>query len=143
VEESHDRGTQMIVQYLIKRFGCIEPVTRDEKIYLRVSDYQKMHQGVGELLAELMRIKAEGDYAAIQKLMDTYGVKLNPAWRDQVVERARRIGFPTRVAFISPLVEPVRDAEGKIVDARIRHTQDFPAVMLTYSRESLGYLPSQ
>ncbi len=143
VEESHDRGTNMTVHYLMDRFGCIEAVTRDAKIYLRVTDYAKMHQGVGELLAELMRIKAEGDYNAIKKLMDTYGVKLNPAWRDQVIERGRRVGLPTRAVFISPLVDPVMDAEGKIVDARIRHTQDFAAVMLTYSRKSLGYLPAE
>jgi len=143
IEEDHDRGTQMIVHYLRDRFGCIEAVTRDGKIYLRVTDYAKMHQGVGGLLAELMRIKAEGDYDAMKKLMDTYGVKLNPAWRDQVVQRARRISLPTRAAFISPLVEPIRDATGKAVDARIRHTQDFAEVMLTYSRKSLGYLPAK
>ncbi len=143
IEEDHDRGTQMIVHYLMDRFGCIEAITRDAKVYLRVIDYAKMHQGVGELLAELMRIKAEGDFDAIKKLIGTYGVKLNPAWRDQAVERARRIGLPTRAAFISPLVEPVRDATGKIVDARVRHTQDFAEVMLTYSRKSLGYLPAK
>jgi dipeptidyl-peptidase-3 len=143
IQEDHDRGTQMIVHYLMDRFGCIEAVTRDAKVYLRVTDYEKMHQGVGELLAELMRIKAEGDYNAMKKLMDTYGVKLDPAWRDQVVERTRRISLPTRAAFISPLVEPVRDAAGKIMDARIRHTQDFAEVMLDYSRKSLGYLPAK
>ena len=143
VEEDHDRGTQMIVHYLMDRFHCIEPVTRDGKIYLRVTDYKRMHEGVGELLAELMRIKAEGDYNGIKKLMDTYGVKLNPAWRDQVQERAARAGLPRRGAFISPLIEPVRDAAGKITDARVRYTQDFPEVMLDYSRKSLGYLPAK
>ncbi len=143
VEEDHDRGTQMIVHYLIDRFHCIELVTRDGKIYLRVTDYKRMHEGVGELLAELMRIKAEGDYNGIKKLMDTYGVKLNPAWRDQVQERAAGAGLPRRGAFISPLIEPVRDAAGKITDARVRYTQDFAEVMLDYSRKSLGYLPAK
>ncbi len=143
VIEDHDRGTNMIVHYLMDRFGCIEEVTRDGKIYLRVSDYSKMRQGVGELLAELMRIKAEGDYDGMKKLMDTYGVKLDPAWRDQVVQRAARAGLPRKAAFISPLIEPVRDAAGKIIDARIRHAQDFAAVMLIYSRKSLGYLPAR
>jgi len=94
IEEDHDRGAQLIVNYLMDRVHCIEPVTKDGKIYLRVTDYNKMHQGIGKLLAELMRIKAEGDYATIKNLMDTYGVKLNPAWRDQVVERTARIGLP-------------------------------------------------
>jgi len=143
VQEDHDRGSQMIVHYLMDRFGCIEAVTQEGKVYLRVTDYARMRQGVGELLAELMRIKGEGDYNGIKKLMDTYGVKLNTGWRDQVIERAKRIGLPTRAAFISPLVEPVKDASGKIVDARIRHTQDFAAVMLIYSRKSLGYLSAE
>ena len=143
IEEDHDRGTQMIVHYLMERHTCIEPLTKDGKIFLRVTDYRKMHRGVGELLAELMRIKAEGDYGAMKKLMDTYGVKLNPAWRDQVQERARRIGLPKRGAFLSPLIEPVRDATGKVMDARVRHTLDLAEVMLTYSRKSLGYLPAK
>jgi dipeptidyl-peptidase-3 len=143
IEEDHDRDTQMIVHYLMERAAAIEPVTRDGKIYLRVTDYAKMHQGVGELLTELMRIKAEGDYDGIKKLVDSYGLKLNPVWRDQVQERASRIGLPRRAIFASPLLEPVHDTAGKVVDARVRYTLDFPEVMLTYSRESLGYLPAK
>jgi len=140
IEEDHDRGTQMIVQYLMQNFGCIAPVTKDGKIYLRVADYKKMHEGVGILLAELMRIKAEGDYAAIRNLVSTYGVKLNTEWRDQVQERAKRINLPTRGAFLSPIIEPIRDSSGKLVDARLRYTFDLAEVMLDYSRKSLNYL---
>ncbi len=143
IHEDHDRGTQMIVHYLIDRFACIESVTKDGKIYLRVNDYDKMHHGAGELLAELMRIKAEGDYDGIKKLIDTYGVKLNSEWRDQVQQRAAAIELPRKGVFVSPLIEPVRDHSGKIVDATVRHTGDLAEVMLTYSRESLGYLPAQ
>jgi len=143
VEEDHDRGNQMIVQYLIRNFSCIEPVTRDGKVYLRVTDYAKMREGVGKLLAELMRIKAEGDYDAIRNLVSTYGVKLNTEWRDQVQLRATAIGLPTRGAFISPILEPVRDAQGQIVDARVRYTQDLAEVMLNYSRKSLDYWARQ
>ena len=139
IEEDHDRGNQMIVQYLIKNCACIDSVTKDGKVYLRVTDYAKMHDGVGKLLAELMRIKAEGDYNAIRDLVNTYGVKLNPAWRDQVVERATRIGLPTRGAFVSPILEPVRDAQGQVTDVRLRYTQDLSEVMLDYSRKSLDY----
>jgi len=140
IEEDHDRGTQMIVGYLMKNCACIESVTREGKTYLRVSDYGKMHEGVGKLLAELMRIKAEGDYAAIQNLVNTYGIKFNTQWRDQVVARGTRIGLPTRGAFVSPEIEPIRDAQGKIVDARLRYSLDLAESMLTYSRKSLGYL---
>jgi dipeptidyl-peptidase-3 len=139
VEEDHDRGNQMIVQYLMKNFGCIDAVTQNGKTYLRVTDYAKMHEGVGKLLAELMRIKAEGDYNAIRNLVSTYGVKLNTEWRDQVQQRAASIGLPTRGAFLSPIIEAVRDAQGQIVDAKVRYTQDLSEVMLDYSRKSLDY----
>jgi len=128
----------MIIGYLLKNCGCIEPATRDGKIFLRVADYDKMHAGVGKLLAELMRIKAEGDYAAIRDLVNTYGVKLNTEWRDQVVERGTRIGLPTRGAFVSPGIDPVRDTSGKIVDAKLRYTLDLAESMLEISRKSLG-----
>jgi dipeptidyl-peptidase-3 len=98
---------------------------------------------VGDLLAELMRIKAEGDYDAIRNLVGTYGVKLNTEWRDQVQERATRIGLPTRGAFLSPIVEPVRDASGKLADARLRYTLDLAEVMLDYSRKSLDYFTTK
>ncbi len=143
VIEDHDRGTQMIVRYLMDKYHCIEPVTIGEKLYLRVNDYQKMHEGVGALLAELMRIKAEGDYKAIQSLVNSYGVNLDPAWRDEVVRRGRAINLPTRGAFLSPIIEPVRDAAHHVVDAKIRYPVDLADVMLTYSRESLGYLPAR
>ncbi len=143
IEEDHDRGTQMIVNYLMQKFDAIEPVTKDGKVYFRVADYAKMHAGVGELLSELMRIKAEGDYEAIRNLVGTYGVKLNTQWRDQVQERATRIGLPTRGAFLSPLIEPIRDSSGKLTDARLRYTLDLAEVMLGYSRKSLGYLPNK
>ncbi len=143
VIEDHDRGTQMIVHYLMDKFHCIEPVTVGGKLYLRVSDYTKMHEGVGALLTELMRIKAEGEYTAIQSLVNTYGVNLDPAWRDEVVRRSRAINLPTRAAFLSPIIEPVRDSAHHLVDAKIRYPVDLADVMLTYSRESLGYLPAQ
>jgi dipeptidyl-peptidase-3 len=143
IEEDHDRGTQMIVHYLMEKFRCIEPVTKEGKVYLRVTDYAKMHAGVGNLLAELMRIKAEGDYDAIRNLVGTYGVKLNTQWRDQVQERGTRIGLPTRGAFLSPIIEPIRDSSGKLVDAHLRYTLDLAEVMLDYSRKSLGYLPAK
>jgi dipeptidyl-peptidase-3 len=143
VEEDHDRGNQMIVHYLMKNFACIEPITQDGKIYLRVTDYGKMREGVGRLLAELMRIKAEGDYNAIRDLVRTYGMKLNTEWRDQVQERATRIGLPTRGAFLSPILEPVRDSQGRMIDARIRYPEDLADVMLDHSRKSMDYWPQQ
>lgn len=91
LEEDHDRDRQLIVRYIEDKIpGSIEQFTRDGKTYVRVADYQKMRQGVGMLLAELMRIKAEGDYEAIKALVDRYGSHFDPALRDQVVARYRQ-----------------------------------------------------
>ena len=77
IEEDHRRGTQLIVNYVRDKTGAIQPVEQNGKVYLVVTDYAKMRQGVGMLLAELMRIKAEGDYDAAKDLITKYGIHFN------------------------------------------------------------------
>jgi dipeptidyl-peptidase III len=102
IEEDHERDRQLIAHYIADKVpGSIEQFTRDGKTYVRVVDYQKMRQGVGMLLAELMRIKAEGDYDAIKALVDKYGVHFDPALRDQVLERYRKLNLPTYFAGVN------------------------------------------
>ncbi len=101
IEEDHQRGRQLIAHFIRDRTGALEYVDRGGKTYIRVTDYQKMRQGVGLLLAELMRIKAEGDYDAIKKLVDTYGVRFDPALRDQVVARYKALKMPSYWAGIN------------------------------------------
>src|SRR5262249_32550958 len=95
LNEDHARDRQLIVNYIVDTTGAIERFDRGGKSYIQVKDYQKMREGVRTLLAELMRIKAEGDYAAVKALVDKYGVRFDPALRDQVVERYRRLNLPT------------------------------------------------
>ena len=102
IEEDHERDRQLIAHYIADKVpGSIEQFTRNDnananaKTYVRVADYQKMRQGVGMLLAELMRIKAEGDYDAIKALVDKYGVHFDPALRDHVLARYRKLNLPT------------------------------------------------
>src|SRR5205085_12460444 len=101
IEEDHQRDRQLIAHYIKAKTGAIEYVERSGKTYVRVTDYQKMRQGVGQLLAELMRIKAEGDYAAIKNLVDTYGVHFDPKLRDQVVQRYKALHLPSYWAGIN------------------------------------------
>ena len=96
LEEDHQRDRQLIVEYIMDKVpGAIERVERDGKHYMHVVDFEKMHQGVGMLLAELMRIKGEGDYDAIKALVDKYGVHFDPKLRDEVVERYKKLDMPT------------------------------------------------
>ena len=87
IEEDHQRGRQLTVAYIMDKTGGITVEKRGPKTYIYVSDYKKMRAGVGMLLAELMRIKGEGDYAAIKALIDKYGVHFDPKLRDEVVAR--------------------------------------------------------
>lgn len=103
IAEDHMRDRQLIVRYIQDKVpGSIEQFDRNGKTYIRVADYQKMKQGVGMLLAELMRIKAEGDYDAIKALMDKYGVHFDPALRDQVIARYKKLDLPTYWAGVNP-----------------------------------------
>src|SRR4051812_18293276 len=101
IEEDHQRDRQLIAHYIKDKTGAIEYFDRNGKTYVRVTDYQKMRRGVGQLLAELMRIKAEGDYDGIKTLVDTYGVHFDPRVRDQVVARYKALKLPSYWAGIN------------------------------------------
>jgi dipeptidyl-peptidase-3 len=134
IEEDHRRGTQLIVNFICDRTGGVESVARDGKIYLVVKDYEKMRQGVGMLLAELMRLKAEGDYDGARALINEYGIHFNPAWRDQVVERYEKLDLPIFWTGINPDLMPRFGASGKIVDLEIVYPRDIAKQQLRYTK---------
>jgi dipeptidyl-peptidase-3 len=121
IEEDHQRCRQLIARYIQDKVpGSIEQFDRNEKTYIKVADYQKMRQGVGMLLKEIMRIKAEGDYDAIKALVDKYGVHFDPKLRDQVVARFRKLNLPTYWAGVNPEL----DAAGNGATITMRETGD-------------------
>ncbi|MGC2246208.1 MAG: hypothetical protein WA609_06370, partial [Terriglobales bacterium] len=102
IEEDHERDRQLIAHYIAAEVpGSIEQFQRDGKTYVRVADYEKMRKGVGMLLAELMRIKAEGDYDGIKALVEKYGVHFDPALRDEVMARYQKLNLPTYFAGVN------------------------------------------
>ena len=137
LEDDHMRADHLIVSYLRQVGGALEELHRDGKTYLRVRDMQAMRHGVADLLAEIQRIKAEGDYAAGRALVERFGIRIDPKLRDEVVARAEAAGIPSYVAFVMPDLEPIRDAAGNVVDARVSFTSDLTTQMLEYS----GRLP--
>lgn len=124
IEEDHQRDRQMIVQYIKEKTGSIESLERDSKVFYRVTDYQKMRQGVGMLLAELMRIKAEGDYPAIKALVDKYGVHFDTKLRDQVLERYRKLQLPTFWAGINSELTVNYGPEMQVEDVQVHYPRD-------------------
>jgi dipeptidyl-peptidase-3 len=133
IEEDHERDRQLIAHYIADRVpGSIEQFTRDGKTYVRVADYQKMRQGVGMLLAELMRIKAEGDYNAIKALVDQYGVRFDPALRDQVLARYQKLNLPTYFAGMNARLSASFDNHGNVQKVKIDSFNDPVLQYLSY-----------
>ena len=133
IEEDHMRNRQMVVHWLMANSAAIEKRRRDHKTYYVVTDVNAFQEGVGRLLAEVQRIKAEGEYEAAKHLFETYGVHFDPALRDEIVARVDRLQMPSYTGFVQPKLEPVRDGQGAIVDVRISYPLDLTTQMLEYS----------
>ncbi len=134
IEEDHARGRALVANFVQDKTGAIEQVRRDGKAYVRVKDYQRMREGVGMLLSELMRIKAEGDYAAIKALVDTYGVHFDPGVRDEVVARYRQLNLPTYYAGVNPELTARFDASGNVTAVDVGYPRDAVRQYLAYGR---------
>ncbi len=133
LEEDHMRNRQMVVNWIKANTKSIEERTRDGKTFYVMVDAKAFRDGVGKLLAEIQRIKSEGDYPAAKKLFETYGIHFDPKLRDQVISRVQKLNLPSYTGFVMPKLTPVMDANGKITDVKISYPQDFTAQMLEYS----------
>ncbi|HEX9639461.1 MAG TPA: peptidase M49 [Acidobacteriota bacterium] len=134
IADDHMRARQLIVEYLRRESGCIQRARRDGKTDLIVSDIATMRAGVAKLLAEVMRIKGEGDFAAAKALVGRYGVRIDPALRDEVVRRVDAIGYPSTVALLMPRQIPVLDNEGRLIDVRLEAAPSLESQLLEFSR---------
>jgi len=127
------RNRQMIVQWLMANTKAIEVKTRDGKTFYSMVDPAAFREGVGRLLAEVQRIKAQGDYAAAKQLFEKYGVHFDPKLRDEVVARVERLHLPSYTGFVMPELEPVKGQGDAISDVKITYPQDLTTQMLKYS----------
>jgi dipeptidyl-peptidase-3 len=123
----------MVVRWLMANAKAIEERTRDGKTYYVLSDVKAFREGVGRLLAEVQRIKSEGDYAAAKRLFETYGVHFDPKLRDEVVARVDRLSLPSYTGFVMPRLEPVKNASGEITEVKISYPMDLSSQMLEYA----------
>ena len=133
IEDDHMRNRQMIVRWLMANSKAIEERTRDGKRYLVMVDRTAFREGVGRLLGEVQRIKSEGDAAAAARMFETYGIRFDPAVRDEVVKRVDALNLPSYMGFVMPKLTPVMGSDGKITDVTISYPMDLTAQMLEYS----------
>jgi len=132
IEEDHMRNRQMIVHWLIANTAAIDVRRRDGKTFYVMVDADAFRAGCGQLLAEVQRIKSEGDYAAARTLFEKHGIHFEPTLRDEIVARVDRLNLPSYSGFVQPRLEPVVEA-GRIVDVRISYPLSLEHQMLEYS----------
>ena len=138
VEEAHMRNRQLIARWALehgKDEKVVEMVVRDGKTYVRINDYAKLRTLFGKLLAEIQRIKSEGDYEAARQLVETYGVQIDPVLHAEVLQRYRSLHLAPYKGFLNPVYTPQADAGGNIVDVQISYTEGYAEQMLRYSRD--------
>ena len=116
IEEDHMRNRQMVVRWLMANTKAIVVRERDNKTFYEMVDVKAFRDGVGRLLAEVQRIKSEGDYAAAAKLFDAHGIHFDAKLRDQVVTRVDALKLPSYTGFVMPKLTAVRDAAGAITN---------------------------
>jgi dipeptidyl-peptidase-3 len=134
IEDDHMRNRQMIVYWLRANTKAIETRSRDGKTYYVVTDTAAFREGVGRLLAQVQRIKSEGDYPAAQALFDKYGITFDPKVRDEVVARVERLKLPSYIGFVMPKLTAVKGADGAITDVTISYPMDLTKQMGEWDR---------
>lgn len=144
VEEAHMRNRQWVSAWAYekgKADNVIEKVTRDGKTYFNINDYEKLHQLFGELLRETQRIKSEGDFAAVEALVEGYGVKVDQELHAEVLERNKQFTAAPYSGFVNPVIVPEMNDEGEIVSFSIEQPETFEGQMLKYA-EKFSNLPA-
>jgi dipeptidyl-peptidase-3 len=133
LEEDHMRNHQMIVRWLMDNTRAIETRRREDKTYYVVVDAAAWKQGVGTLLAQVQRIKSEGDRQAAGELIEKYGIRFDPELRDEVVARWDKLDRPSYIGFVMPKLTPVLDGAGNIKDVDVSYPMDLETQMLEWS----------
>lgn len=142
IEEAHMRNRALIAHWVLEQAKsqktakpCVELVKQKGKTFVRVNDYAEMRHLFGTLLAEIQRIKSEGDYDGARKLVETYGVQVDAKVHKEILDRYARLKLSPYKGFINPVYKAVRDAQGKITDVTISYDEAFDAQNLRYSRD--------
>ena len=144
VTEAHMRNRQLIAKWAYeqgKADKVIEISERDGKHYIVVNDYAKLRELFGKLLAEVQRIKSEGDYAAGKALVENYGVKVDPTLHKEILERYTKLNLAPYKGFVNPQMKEVKNAKGEVTDIVLDYSEGYAEQMLRYSRD-YSFLPT-
>lgn len=144
IEQAHMRCRAAIANWVLangQEGNVVELKQRDGKTFVVVNDYVKMRELLGQLLAEIQRIKSEGDYEAGKNMIETYGVQVNPELHKEVLDRYAKLNIAPWRGFVNPVYTPVFDTNGNITDVTVSFNEGYAEQMMRYSTEHSS-LPS-
>lgn len=140
IEEAHMRNRALIARWVYEHAdGVVRLVKKNGKTYIDITDYQALRSLFAKLLAEIQRIKSEGDYDAAKELVETYAINIDPALHSEVLERYAALDIAPYKGFINPWMKPVYDENGNMIDIEVDYTESYEHQMLRYSSE-YGFL---
>ena len=135
IEEAHMRNRALIAHWCFEQGEVVRLVKRDGKTYVEITDYAALRSLIARLLAEVQRIKSEGDYEAARQLVERYAVKVDADLHAEVLARYRRLNLAPYKGFINPMMLPVFDENGEICDIQLNYGESYAHQMLRYSTE--------
>lgn len=144
VEEAHMRNRQLIARWTYEHGQAdkvVEIVRREGKSYVIINDYRRLRELFAQLLAEIQRIKSEGDFEAAKQLVENYGVKIDPRLHEEILERYKKLNLAPYKGFVNPVIRLEKNAQGEVTDVTLDYTEGYAAQMLRYSRD-YSYLNS-
>lgn len=140
IEEAHMRNRALIAHWTLEHGkGAVELVKRNGKTYVQINNYEQLRHLFGELLAEVQRIKSEGDFNAARNLVENYAVKVDERIHAEVLERFTKLDIAPYKGFINPVYKPILNGEDEIIDVEVDYSEAYDAQMLRYSSE-FGFL---
>ncbi|MBQ9677254.1 MAG: dihydrofolate reductase [Prevotella sp.] len=135
IEEAHMRNRALIARWCMEHGDTLSLIQREGKTYLEIKDYAVLRQMIATLLAEIQRIKSEGDYEAARQMVERYAVKVDPVVHQEILERYHRLDLAPYKGFINPKMTPLRNEKGEITDIQLDYTEKYAQQMLRYSSE--------
>ena len=136
IEEAHMRNRALISRWTLEHYPeALQIVEIEGKHYVKVNDYKMLRKAFGELLAEVQRIKSEGDYEAARQLVEQYGIKIDAELHHEIRERYNRLNLAPYKGFINPTYELVKDDTGNITDIHVKYEESYSEQMLRYSKQ--------
>ena len=135
IEEAHMRNRALIAHWCLENGNAIALEKRNGKTYVRINDYEALRQQFATLLAEVQRIKSEGDYEAGRKLVETYAVNIDSDIHNEVLQRYKRLNIAPYKGFLNPRMLPVFNAKGEVIDITLDYSEGYAEQMLRYSQQ--------